>query len=107
MTIDMICLGLETPTECILQFPINCIEQNGNYWVTLLLWADWEVKPHGESPLHLIEILVEELQELLKSSAVIHTDSQITGTQMKTIQQRSVALKETFTPVSVLNYLLK
>lgn len=70
INIDIICLELGTPTEYILRLAINCIKHNGNYWVTLLLWADWEEKPRGESFLCLIEIPVHEHLKSQRWSAV-------------------------------------
>lgn len=42
--------------------------------------------PVENPPLHLIEIPVEELRGDLEVAAVIHSDSQITGIQMRKIK---------------------
>lgn len=69
---------------------INRIERNGSYWVTLLLWADWEENPPAESPSPPDWNSCGEAAWRSEVTAVIYSDSQITGIQMKKIKQISV-----------------
>lgn len=69
-----------------------------SYWVTLLLWDGREEK----SPLYLIEIPVEVVRGGSKVTAVIHSDCQMAGIQMKSDSRDQSCLEKIFIYISFL-----